>query len=55
MIRDAPIRAGLILLEPKSTKVLGGRVEGLAETWETNRRFGGTTNRPGLPGRGWGR
>jgi len=35
------VRSGIILLEPKTVEVLGGRVEALAEAWEMQRKYGG--------------
>ncbi|CAL8466403.1 g5939 [Coccomyxa elongata] len=39
-ISNASVKAGLLLLDPKSLKVLGGKVAELQEAWEFQRKFG---------------
>jgi tudor domain-containing protein 3 len=34
----AAVRCGVVLLEPKAIRVLGGRVDALAEAWETQKK-----------------
>ncbi|KXZ45405.1 hypothetical protein GPECTOR_55g311 [Gonium pectorale] len=41
LLSNANVKDGVILLNPKCIKVLGGRVEALAAAWETQRRYGG--------------
>jgi hypothetical protein len=42
------VRLGVLLLEPRNVRLLGGRVDALAEAWETQQRYGGTAiERPG--------
>lgn len=42
------MRAGVVLLEPRSLTLLGGRVDSLADAWETQRKYGGTKDRQGM-------
>ncbi|BDA51225.1 probable Tudor domain-containing protein 3 at N-terminal half [Coccomyxa sp. Obi] len=39
-ISNASVKAGLLLLDPKCLKVLGGRVAELQEAWEFQRKYG---------------
>ncbi|GFR53170.1 hypothetical protein Agub_g15893, partial [Astrephomene gubernaculifera] len=41
LLTNATVKNGIVLLNPKCIKVLGGRVEHLAAAWETQRRYGG--------------
>jgi hypothetical protein len=34
----ASVRCGVVLLEPKSLRLIGGRVDALAEAWETQKK-----------------
>jgi tudor domain-containing protein 3 len=38
LLEQAASRAGVLLLEPGSLRVLGGRVEALADAWDAQRR-----------------
>ncbi|GMH33214.1 hypothetical protein BSKO_01048 [Bryopsis sp. KO-2023] len=40
VLRNATVKAGVIILDTKSIQVLGGRVDDLAEAWEIERKFG---------------
>ncbi|EFJ49912.1 hypothetical protein VOLCADRAFT_89400 [Volvox carteri f. nagariensis] len=51
LLSNATVKNGVVLLNPKSIKVLGGRVDHLAEAWETQRRYGGV-ERPKASGPG---
>ncbi|KAL4450546.1 hypothetical protein ABPG77_000902 [Micractinium sp. CCAP 211/92] len=42
-LRGATVRCGVLLLGPRCLELLGGRVEPLAESWETQQKYGGTT------------
>ncbi|KAL4439710.1 hypothetical protein ABPG75_002711 [Micractinium tetrahymenae] len=42
-LRGATVRMGVLLLEARCVELLGGRVEPLAEAWETQQKYGGTT------------
>jgi tudor domain-containing protein 3 len=45
LLNQAAVRQGVLLLDAKSLKVLGGRVDSLAEAWEAQVKFGGTDRR----------
>ncbi|KAK9902700.1 hypothetical protein WJX75_003222 [Coccomyxa subellipsoidea] len=45
-ISNASVKAGLLLLDSKSIKVLGGHVEELYEAWEFQRKYGAGAARP---------
>lgn len=47
VLQQANVKLGVVQLEPESLRVLGGRVDSLAEAHEAQRKYGGT-NRPGL-------
>ncbi|GIL42082.1 hypothetical protein Vafri_128 [Volvox africanus] len=51
LLSNANVKNGMMMLNPKNIKVLGGRVEHLAEAWETQRRYGGV-ERPKATGPG---
>eukprot|EP00803_Ostreobium_quekettii_P001283 evm.model.scf_105.8 EVM.evm.TU.scf_105.8 scf_105:86719-93071(-) len=40
LLRSAQVKSGIVLCEPKSVEVLGGRVDSLAEAWEIGRKLG---------------
>lgn len=44
-IQNVTVRLGVLLLEKKNIEVLGGRVDSLAEAWETQQLYGGAADR----------
>ena len=42
------VRFGVVLLQPKTVEILGGRVSELADAWEVQQLYGGTKNRSGV-------
>lgn len=44
-LKNVLVRSGVILLESTSFKVLGGRVQDLADNWEVQQKYGGSVER----------